>query len=119
VVVGGDVMVVPRPATDDAWDLVHRLAIPAAPAPWIASGGFLVDGRTTGYSPELTRLADQLVAPGTSPQFDLSDRLGELGGIGGLWRVLTDLLVRVGNRGTDVVPEAVRLALDELGKVEG
>jgi alpha-glucoside transport system substrate-binding protein len=119
VVVGGDVMVVPRPATDDAWDLVHRLATPAAPAPWISSGGFLVDGRTTGYSPELTRLADQLVAPGTSLQFDLSDRLGELGGIDGLWRVLTDLLVRVGTRGPDVVPEAVQLALDELRKVEG
>ncbi|GAA1556157.1 ABC transporter substrate-binding protein [Kribbella lupini] len=119
VVVGGDVMVLPRPATDDAWDLLRRLAAPAAPAPWISSGGFLVDGRTTGYSPELTLLANQLVAPGTSLQFDLSDRLGELGGIDGLWRVLTDLLVRVGNRGPDVVPEAVRLALEELEKVEG
>ncbi|MEV6285319.1 ABC transporter substrate-binding protein [Kribbella sp. NPDC051770] len=118
VVVGGDVMVLQRPATDDAWDLLRRLATPAAPAPWISSGGFLVDGRTTGYSPELTRLADQLVAPGTSLQFDLSDRLGDLGGIDGLWRVLTDLLVQVGNRGQDVVPEAVRSALDELGKVE-
>ncbi|ONI68433.1 ABC transporter substrate-binding protein [Kribbella sp. ALI-6-A] len=118
VVVGGDVMVLPRPATDDAWDLLHRLATPASPAPWIESGGFLVDGRTTGYSPELDRLAQQLVAPGASLQFDLSDRLGELGGINGLWRVLTDLLVRVGNRGQDVVPEAVRSALEELAKVE-
>jgi alpha-glucoside transport system substrate-binding protein len=111
-------MVLPRRATDDAWDLLHRLATPAAPAPWIESGGFLVDGRTTGYSPELDRLAQQLVAPGASLQFDLSDRLGALGGINGLWRVLTDLLVRVGDRGQDVVPEAVRSALEELAKVE-
>ena len=118
VVVGGDVMVLPRPATDDARDLVRRLAAPAAVDPWIATGGFLADGRTTGYSPELTRLADQLVAPGTSLQFDLSDRLGRLGDINGLWRVLTDFLIRIGNRGSDVVPEAVESALADLKAVE-
>lgn len=118
VVVGGDVMVLPRPSTDDAKDLVRRLAVPAAVDPWIASGGFLADGRTTGYSPELTRLAEQLVAPGTSLQFDLSDRLKRLGDINGLWRVLTDFLVRIGNRGSDVVPGAVESALAELGAVE-
>ncbi|ADB35417.1 extracellular solute-binding protein family 1 [Kribbella flavida DSM 17836] len=118
VVVGGDVMVVPRPATDDAWDLVRRLAAPAAVDPWIATGGFIADGRTTGYSPELTRLAEQLVTPGAALQFDLSDRLGSLGDINGVWRVLTDLLIRVGNRGSELVPDAVRSALDELAKVE-
>ncbi|WP_112248289.1 ABC transporter substrate-binding protein [Kribbella monticola] len=118
VVVGGDVMVLPRPAGDDAKDLVRRLAAPAAVDPWIATGGFLADGRTTGYSPELTRLAEQLVTPGTSLQFDLSDRLGRLGDINGLWRVLTDFLVRIGNRGSDLVPDAVAAALAELKKVE-
>jgi alpha-glucoside transport system substrate-binding protein len=118
VVVGGDVMVLPKPTSDDARDLVRRLAAPAAVEPWIAEGGFLADGVTTGYSSELTRLARQLVAPGTSLQFDLSDRLGRLGDINGLWRVLTDFLVRIGGRGSDVVPEAVESALAELRKVE-
>jgi alpha-glucoside transport system substrate-binding protein len=119
VVVGGDVMVLPAPATDDARDLVRRLAAPAAPDPWIASGGFLADGRTTGYSPELTRLADQLVAPGTTLEFDLSDLLGPLGGSNGLWRVLTDFLIRVGDRGPEVLPTAVDQAMAELKKLEG
>ncbi|MEU0089792.1 ABC transporter substrate-binding protein [Kribbella sp. NPDC006257] len=119
VVVGGDVMVLPRPTTDNAKDLVRRLAAPAAVDPWIATGGFLADGRTTGYSPELTRLAEQLVTPGTSLQFDLSDRLGRLGDINGLWRVLTDFLVRIGNRGSELVADAVDDALAELKQVEG
>jgi alpha-glucoside transport system substrate-binding protein len=118
VVVGGDVMVLPRPSTEDALDLVRRLAAPAAVDPWVTIGGFLADGRTSGYSPELTRLATQLVAPETLLQFDLSDRLGSLGAINGLWRVLTDFLIRIGNRGSDVVPQAVEAALDELRKVE-
>ncbi|WBQ06134.1 ABC transporter substrate-binding protein [Kribbella sp. CA-293567] len=118
VVVGGDVMVLPKPAGDDARDLVRRLAAPAAVDPWIAAGGFLADGRTTGYSPELTRLAKQLVTPTASLQFDLSDRLGRLGDINGLWRVLTGFLVRIGGRGSDVVPDATEAALAELKKVE-
>lgn len=119
VLVGGDVMVLPRPASEDALDLVRRLAAPAAADPWIRAGGFLAEGRTTGYSPELTRLADQLVAPGTIREFDLSDRLGRLGEINGLWRVLTDFLVRVGGRGSDVLPAAVDTAMAELKKLEG
>ncbi|HEU4946863.1 MAG TPA: ABC transporter substrate-binding protein [Kribbella sp.] len=119
VVVGGDVMVLPRPATDEARDLVRRLAAPAAADPWIAAGGFLADGRTSGYSPELTRLADQLVTPGTSVEFDLSDRLGRLGGSDGLWRVLTDFLVRISDRGNEVLPAAVDRAMSDLKKLEG
>jgi alpha-glucoside transport system substrate-binding protein len=118
VLVGGDVMVLPRPATEDARDLVRRLAAPTAPDPWIRAGGFLVDGRTTGYSPELGRLADQLVAPGTIREFDLSDRLGRLGDIDHLWRVLTDYLVRVGGRGSSVLPAAVDTAMAELKELE-
>ena len=119
VVVGGDVMVLPRPATDDARDLVRRLAAPEAADPWIASGGFLADGRTTGYSPELSRLADQLATPTATVQFDLSDQLGPLGGINGLWRVLTEFLVRIGDQGNDVLPAAVGTAMAELKKLEG
>jgi alpha-glucoside transport system substrate-binding protein len=119
VVVGGDVMVLPKPTSDDALDLVRRLAAPTAVDPWIKEGGFLVDGRESGYSPELTRLAEQLSEPGGLLQFDLSDRLGRLGDINGLWRVLTDFLVRIGDRGSDVVPNAVDAAMTELRKVEG
>ena len=111
-------MVLPKPTSDDALDLVRRLAAPAAVDPWIREGGFLVDGLDTGYSPELTLLAKQLAAPGGLLQFDLSDRLGRLGDINGLWRVLTDFLVRIGGRGSDVVPDAVDAAMIELRKVE-
>jgi alpha-glucoside transport system substrate-binding protein len=119
VVVGGDVMVLPKPTTDDARDLVRRLSAPTAADPWIKDGGFLVDGRVSGYSPELTRLAEQLTRPGELLRFDLSDRLGRLGDINGLWRVLTDFLIQIGGRGTAVVPEAVDAAITALRKVEG
>ncbi|TCO30282.1 alpha-glucoside transport system substrate-binding protein [Kribbella steppae] len=119
VVVAGDVMVLPKPTSDDALDLVRRLAAPTAVDPWIKEGGFLVDGRVSGYSPELTRLAEQLSGPGGLLQFDLSDRLGRLGDINGLWRVLTDFLVRIGDRGSHVVPDAVDAAMTELRAVEG
>ncbi|MEU4608411.1 ABC transporter substrate-binding protein [Kribbella sp. NPDC023972] len=119
VVVGGDVMVLPKPTSDDALDLVRRLAAPAAVDPWVKQGGFLVDGRDYGYSPELARLAEQLSGPAGSLQFDLSDRLGRIGDINGLWRVLTDFLVRVGDKGSDVVPGAVDAAMTQLRKVEG
>lgn len=118
VVVGGDVMVLQKPTSEDALDLVRRLAAPAAVDPWIMDGGFLVDGRVSGYSPELTRLAEQLSGPGGLLQFDLSDRLGRLGDINGLWRVLTDFLVRIGDRGSAVVPGAVDTAMTQLRKVE-
>ena len=118
VVVGGDVMVLTSPITDDARDLVRRLAAPTAVDPWIKQGGFLVDGRTTGYTPELTRLAEQLTLPGKQLQFDLSDLLGALGGINGLWKVLTDFLIAVGGRGADAVPAAVDTAMSNLRKLE-
>ncbi|MFI7066515.1 ABC transporter substrate-binding protein [Kribbella sp. NPDC050124] len=119
VVVGGDVMVLPKPTSDAALDLVRRLAAPTAADPWIKEGGFLVDGRASGYSPELTRLAEQLSESGGQLQFDLSDRLGRLGDINGLWRVLTDFLVRVGDSDGEAVPAAVDAAMAELRKVEG
>ena len=52
-------------------------------------------------------------------QFDLSDLLGRLGDINGLWRVLTDFLTQIGGRGAAVVPEAVDAAMSELREVEG
>ncbi|WP_327638189.1 ABC transporter substrate-binding protein [Kribbella sp. NBC_00482] len=117
VVVGGDVMVLQKPTSEDARDLVRRLSASTAVDPWIAEGGFLVDGRTTGYSPELTLLAEQLTRPGEQLQFDLSDRLGRVGDINGLWRVLTDFLIAVGGRDA-AVQDAVDDAMTELQKVE-
>ncbi|WP_410786094.1 ABC transporter substrate-binding protein [Kribbella sp. C-35] len=117
VVVGGDVMVLQKPTSDDARDLVRRLSAPTAVDPWIAEGGFLVDGRTSGYSPELTRLAEQLTRPGEQLQFDLSDRLGRIGDTNGLWRVLTDFLIAVGRFDT-ALQDAVDDAMTELRKVE-
>ncbi|GAA1551323.1 ABC transporter substrate-binding protein [Kribbella hippodromi] len=118
VVVGGDVMVLQKPTSVEARDLVRRLSAPNAADPWIADGGFLVDGRTTGYSPELTMLAEQLTRPGGQLQFDLSDRLGRIGDINGLWRVLTDFLIEVGGRGVDAVPQAVDDVITAMRKVE-
>jgi len=119
VVVGGDVAVLPAPATDEARDLVLRLAAPDAVDPWVKAGGFLADGRVGGYSPELTRLAVQLFAASNQRAFDLSDRLGPLGGSEGLWRVLQDFLVAIGGRGVNRVASAARRAMDELSEVEG
>lgn len=118
VVVGGDVMVLTTPITGNSSDLVRRLSEPAAVDPWIKEGGFLVDGRTSGYTPELTRLAEQLTMPGEQLQFDLSDLLGPLGDINGLWRVLTDFLIAVGGRGADAVPAAVDTAMSAMRKLE-
>src|SRR5262249_12460652 len=98
---------------------VRRLAEPTAADPWIKEGGFLVDGRVSGYSPELTLLAEQLTRSGELLEFDLSDRLGRIGDINGLWRVLTDFLVTGGGRGADAVPEAVDRAMAEMREVEG
>jgi alpha-glucoside transport system substrate-binding protein len=119
VVVGGDVMVLPKPTTDAARDLIRRLAAPTAADPWIKEGGFLIAGRVSGYSPELTRLAEQLAASDELLQFDLSDRLGRIGDINGLWRVLTDFLIQIGGRGAAVVPEAVDAAMTAMREVEG
>jgi len=118
IVVGGDVAVLPAPATEEARDLVRRLAAPSAVDPWVRAGGFLADDRTSGYSPELAELARQLVAGGNTAAFDLSDQLGPLGGSEGLWRVLQDFLIAIGGRGPGPVADAVTSALEALHEVE-
>jgi alpha-glucoside transport system substrate-binding protein len=118
VVAGGDVAVLQRPASTEARDLVRRLAAPEAARPWIEDGGFLSPSGSDGYSPELTRLARQLGDGSATIEFDLSDRLGPLGGSTGLQRVLQEFLARVGNRGTGSVDIAVDAALDELRRLE-
>jgi alpha-glucoside transport system substrate-binding protein len=119
VVIGGDVAVLPAPAGDQARDLIRRLAGRDAADRWIRAGGFLAANLQTpadGYSPELAELSGQLTGGGTA--FDLSDRLGVLGGARGLQLVLHRFLTRVGGRGAGAVDPAVAVALDELRELE-
>ncbi len=122
VIVGGDVAVLAKPASEHATDLLTRLARPTAPLPWIERyGGFLAanqDASVAHYSAALEPLAVQLNDATQLIAFDLSDQLGALGGSDGLWRVLQDFLVRVTGRGLDDVPSAAEDACRTLRRLE-
>lgn len=115
-IVGGDVMVVTAHAGPAVARVVDALAAPQAPVPWIERvGGFLAPNQRTAvtYSSILRPVAGELVSHSA---FDLSDRIGAVGGRDGLWRVLTDFLVEIGDAAGAVPPaidRAVR-ALDEF-----
>lgn len=100
-VLAGDVAVLTRPSTAQARDLVARLAAPDAPEPWIRRyGGFLAANTRTpasSYSPVLRPMARRIAGHGHGAVFDISDALGPVGADEGLWRVLQDLLARVGH----------------------
>lgn len=112
-VLAGDVAVLTRPATPMAQDLVVRLAAPDAPKPWIRRyGGFLAANTRTPaslYSPVLRPMARRMVEHERGAVFDISDALGPVGAEEGLWRVLQDLLVRVGG-GADAGDVAIDAA---------
>ncbi|WP_040836174.1 ABC transporter substrate-binding protein [Nocardia brevicatena] len=115
-IVGGDVMVVTASANPRADAVVTALATPQAPVPWIErTGGFLGPNlRTVAcYSAWLAPTAERLPS---WPIFDLSDRIGEVGGRDGLWRVLTDFLIAVGDSGDDIGAATARAvaALDRF-----
>ncbi|MGW1737214.1 ABC transporter substrate-binding protein [Nocardia sp. NPDC001965] len=116
-IVGGDVMVLTRAAGPRAESVVAGLAAEQVPVPWIEeTGGFLGPnlGTRAKYSqwaaPTAAALADW-------PDFDLSDRIGAVGGRDGLWRVLTEFLITVGDRGGDVAT-ATRTAVTTLSRFE-
>ena len=116
-IVGGDVMVLTRSADPRADAVVAALAADQAPLPWIERvGGFLgpnlhTRARYSRWSaPTAAALADW-------PDFDLSDRLGAVGGRDGLWRVLTEFLITVGDSGGDV-GAAAETAVAALGRFE-
>ncbi|MFL6121011.1 ABC transporter substrate-binding protein [Actinophytocola sp.] len=92
--VSSDLLVLTRPASGQALDLIRYLARPAAPVPWIRdTGGFIAANPGTHldeYSPTLRRLAAAL--RDEDIRFGLADQLGRLGGSEGLQRVLQDLL---------------------------
>ncbi len=116
-IVGGDVMVLTRSADPRADAVVAALAAAQAPVPWIEQvGGFLgpnlhTRARYSRWSaPIAAALADW-------PDFDLSDRIGVVGGRDGLWRVLTEFLITVGDTGGDV-GAAAQTAVATLGRFE-
>ncbi|MEV0033283.1 extracellular solute-binding protein [Nocardia sp. NPDC050793] len=102
-IVGGDVLVLTRSADDRAGRVLAALAAPSAPLPWINRfHGFLAPNTHTdaAYSPFLRPSAQRLRESAAFDQhhetvFDLSDRIGPLGGRNGLWRILTEFLIAV------------------------
>ncbi|MGQ4615865.1 ABC transporter substrate-binding protein [Nocardia sp. R7R-8] len=117
-IVGGDVIVVTRQANPRADELVEKLAAARAPVPWIERyGGFLAPNLRTeaAYSPLLASSARDLAARST---FDLSDRIGPVGGREGLWRVLTEFLIAIGDGGQARVTAATDRAITALDDVE-
>ncbi|MBF6170897.1 ABC transporter substrate-binding protein [Nocardia blacklockiae] len=115
---GGDVLVItgdPRPAVDSA---VAKLADPAAAQPWIDSfGGFLPPSLRT--PPAYPHMPEAVAAQLNSwTDFDLADLIGEAGQRNGLWRVLTDFLVSVGDGRLDRLDAAVGRAVAALDAFE-
>ncbi len=115
---GGDVLVItadPNPAVDR---VVEQLAAPTAAQPWIDSyGGFLSPSLRTRptYPHTLDPVADQL---NSWTAFDLADLIGEAGLRNGLWRVLTDFLVTVGDGRLDRITGATDRAVAALDEFE-
>jgi alpha-glucoside transport system substrate-binding protein len=115
---GGDVIVVTESAGSHADRLVEALAAPEAPLPWIDDhGGFLAPNHRTQatYSALLAPVARE---SDSWSGFDLSDQLGAVGGRNGLWRILTDFLIDVGDGATERINAAVDRAVAALGGFE-
>jgi alpha-glucoside transport system substrate-binding protein len=94
LVISSDLLVLTKPVSGAAQDLIRYLARPAAPLPWIReTGGFIAANPDTDpkyYSPTLRKLAKALREHDT--RFGLADQLGRLGGPEWLQRVLQNLL---------------------------
>ncbi|WP_245665048.1 extracellular solute-binding protein [Nocardia sienata] len=116
-IMGGDVMVLTRSADPRADAVVAALAAGRAPVPWIEGvGGFL--GPNLDTRARYSRWSAPAAATlGEWPDFDLSDRIGAVGGRDGLWRVLTEFLITVGDTGGDV-GAAAETAVATLGRFE-
>ncbi|MFL6143083.1 MAG: ABC transporter substrate-binding protein [Labedaea sp.] len=114
----GDLLVLTRPASKHAVDLIKYLGSPEAPVPWIRdTGGFIAANPDTSdrfYSTALRVLAAQLRDHDT--RFDLADQLGRVGGRDGLQRVLVTFLKQL----ADGVPvhDAVDTATGAMMRVE-
>lgn len=117
-IVGGDVMVVTTPASPVAERVVAALAAPQAPVPWIEEdGGFIAPNLRT--EARYSALMEPIVrAQSAWSAFDLSDQLGAIGGRNGLWRILTDFLIEVGDRANGDTDEAMDRAIAALDGFE-
>ncbi|WP_067657354.1 ABC transporter substrate-binding protein [Nocardia harenae] len=120
-IVGGDVAVVTARASDTATEVVAALAGNKAAKPWIEGyGGFIGPHRDTegAYSRMLAPVAGELAGePAAEPVFELSERIGAMGGRHGLWPVLTGFLTEVGD-GAKPVESAVERAVAALDERE-
>jgi alpha-glucoside transport system substrate-binding protein len=114
--VSSDLLVLTRPASGAAQDLIRYLATPNAPVPWIRdTGGFIAANPRTDdryYSPTLRKLAN--VLSDNDIRFGLADQLGWLGGSDGLQRVLQNLLrgVAAGIAPAEAARAACRAMID-------
>jgi alpha-glucoside transport system substrate-binding protein len=118
LVISSDLLVLTKPASGAAQDLLRYLATPSAPLPWIReTGGFIAANPDTDpkyYSPTLRRLAQAL--QNNKTRFGLADQLGRLGGTEGLQRVLQNLLRGVA---AGIAPaEAARAACRDMVDAE-
>jgi alpha-glucoside transport system substrate-binding protein len=114
--VSSDLLVLTKPASGAAQDLIRYLATPNAPVPWIRdTGGFIAANPRTDdryYSPTLRKLANAL--DNNDIRFGLADQLGRLGGREGLQRVLQNLLrgVAAGTAPAEAARAACRAMID-------
>lgn len=122
LVVSADLLVLTKPASGPAQDLIRHLARPDAPVPWIRdTGGFIAANPGTDprhYSPALRPLAQALREK--EIRFGLADQLRRLGGSEGLQRVLQDLLQGIAE-GTpaDVAARAAGRAMVDAARRTG
>ncbi|MBB5916299.1 alpha-glucoside transport system substrate-binding protein [Nocardia transvalensis] len=115
---GGDVLVVTAETRRAVDPVVGALAAPTAVRPWIDRyGGFLAPSPRArpDHRPMLDPVADQL---NSWTVFDFADLIGPAGRRDGLWRVLTDFLVTVGDGRVDRVDAATEHAIAALDEFE-
>lgn len=115
---GADVIVATSAGAHDPVPVISALTAPAAVSGWIGDyGGFLAPSPRTvpDHAPMLDPVAAELHSWSA---FDFADLIGAAGRRDGLWRVLTDLLVTVGDGNGDRIDAAVDRAVHALNEFE-
>ncbi|WP_239003452.1 ABC transporter substrate-binding protein [Nocardia panacis] len=120
LIAGGDVIVLTAGAKSAATQVVSALADPAAPLTWIRdNGGFLAPNRRTPIrSSELLRALEPTAWIDSWTEFDLADLVGTVGRRDGLWRILTEFLIAVGDGKVDRLREQTERAVAALARFE-
>jgi alpha-glucoside transport system substrate-binding protein len=115
---GGDVIVATAAGAHDAVPVLAALTAPAAVSAWIGDyGGFLAPSPRTvpDHPPMLEPVAGELHS---WTAFDFADLIGAAGRRDGLWRILTDLLITVGDGHAERLDAAVDHAVRALDEFE-